>query len=311
MLGAKLVAISSAESPIENAMKPETAVETRKQAQESANAIVSTLDVVCVRPSIWYLAQSELNQRFVNGVRDLNPTMECTCWAAGRVVTGQPPSTRDTRSACHEERGTEQTNNDKVRLSLPYKLLVTALRSEFAAIATHSWTASSCFHRLLKSPDIRPLCDLLFERAKNIPFSMCFVDKWKRIVRLPGCHGLPSQCGPRSLTIWLRLAAEGTPLSPEGLTTALGEGWVAEEALAVALYAVLATTGDGPQEHFRKAIALAVNHSGDSDSTGSIAGNILGALYGEECLPAEWLEGLEGPEVIRGMAARLLAVTAD
>lgn len=108
----------------------------------------------------------------------------------------------------------------------------------------------------------------------------------------------------------LRLSAEGSPLSPEGLTTALGEGWVAEEALAVALYAVLATAVDGPQEHFRKAIALAVNHSGDSDSTGSIAGNILGALYGEACLPQEWLEGLEGPEVIRGMAARLLAVTA-
>ena len=92
---------------------------------------------------------------------------------------------------------------------------------------------------------------------------------------------------------------------------------MAEEALAVALYAVLATaTGAAadrlpghPEAHFRAAIAVAVNHSGDSDSTASIAGNILGTFYGEECLPADWLEALEAPEVIRGMAAQLAAVT--
>lgn len=138
----------------------------------------------------------------------------------------------------------------------------------------------------------------------------------------------------------LRLTAHtgGTPrLSPEELVRELGEGWVAEEALAVGLYAVLATApgrpapgteartvttagtsttgtttaaaGCGPEAHFRAAIAVAVNHSGDSDSTASIAGNILGAFYGEDCLPAAWLAALEAPEVIRGMASQLAAVT--
>lgn len=107
----------------------------------------------------------------------------------------------------------------------------------------------------------------------------------------------------------LQLSAESPTLSPEELTAVLGEGWVAEEALAVGLYAVLSTGGSEPAEHFRSAIAVAINHSGDSDSTGSIAGNILGAYYGEACLPADWLEALEAPEVIRGMADRLLAVT--
>lgn len=112
-------------------------------------------------------------------------------------------------------------------------------------------------------------------------------------------------------------AAAGTValLSPEDLVRELGEGWVAEEALAVGLYAVLATAkGDeGPRppvEHFKAAVALAVNHSGDSDSTGSIAGNILGAYYGEACLPADWLEALEAPEVVRGMADQLVSVTS-
>lgn len=108
--------------------------------------------------------------------------------------------------------------------------------------------------------------------------------------------------------------SDGSILSPEELVRTLGEGWVAEEALAVAVYSVLATAGvDGdsvdPAAHFKAAVRLAVNHSGDSDSTGSIAGNILGAYYGEACLPAEWLDALEAPEVVRGMAAQLATVT--
>ncbi|MBO1266961.1 ADP-ribosylglycohydrolase family protein [Arthrobacter cavernae] len=123
--------------------------------------------------------------------------------------------------------------------------------------------------------------------------------------------GVPTKAPelPERLEAALALSAAGTVLAPEELTAALGDGWVAEEALAVGLYAVLSTEGASPAEHFRKAIGVAVNHSGDSDSTASIAGNILGALYGEEALPADWLQALEGPEVIRGMAERLLAVT--
>ena len=119
---------------------------------------------------------------------------------------------------------------------------------------------------------------------------------------------------PERLQAALRLADKGLT-APEDLVRELGEGWVAEEALAVALYSVLATLPADPagpatpEYHFRAAVALAVNHSGDSDSTGSIAGNILGAHYGERCLPGDWLEALEAPEVIRGMADQLVAVT--
>ena len=124
-------------------------------------------------------------------------------------------------------------------------------------------------------------------------------------------NGVPTKApelGER-LAAALQLSLQSTILNPEDLTAALGEGWIAEEALAVGLYSVLATSGTSPADHFRNAIAVAINHSGDSDSTGSIAGNILGAFYGEECLPGDWLEALEAPGVIRGMAGRLLAVT--
>jgi ADP-ribosylglycohydrolase len=109
----------------------------------------------------------------------------------------------------------------------------------------------------------------------------------------------------------LKLAQNAAKPAPEELSVALGEGWVAEEALAIGTYAVLATAGTrDPEVHFRNAIAIAVNHRGDSDSTASIAGNILGTLYGEEALPSSWLRELEGTEIIRGMADRLIAVTS-
>lgn len=81
----------------------------------------------------------------------------------------------------------------------------------------------------------------------------------------------------------------------------LGEGWVAEEALAIAVYAVLShPTG------VVAALRLAVQHSGDSDSTGAIAGNIIGAMLGTAGLPTEWLTRLELAELIGTVADDLV-----
>ena len=68
----------------------------------------------------------------------------------------------------------------------------------------------------------------------------------------------------------------------------LGEGWVAEEAFAIALYCSLRY-----QDDFSKAIIAAVNHDGDSDSTGAITGNIVGAAVGYQRIDSKWKEKLE------------------
>ena len=86
----------------------------------------------------------------------------------------------------------------------------------------------------------------------------------------------------------------------------LGQGWVAEEALAIALYASLASRGD-----FLAGLRLAVNHSGDSDSTGAIAGNLLGALLGIDAIPASWLERLELRAEIEALADDLVTQYRD
>ena len=57
----------------------------------------------------------------------------------------------------------------------------------------------------------------------------------------------------------------------------LGEGWVAEETWAIALFCAVRHI-----DSVEDAIIASVNHDGDSDSTGSVCGNIMGAIYGYE-----------------------------
>ena len=85
-----------------------------------------------------------------------------------------------------------------------------------------------------------------------------------------------------------------------GSVEALGESWVAEEALGMSIYCALVAGG------FENGVVLAVNHSGDSDSTGAITGNILGALLGEESIPTRWLDPLEGRDTIARTADLLV-----
>jgi ADP-ribosylglycohydrolase len=81
----------------------------------------------------------------------------------------------------------------------------------------------------------------------------------------------------------------------------LGKGFVAEEALAMGIYCALGA------EHFEDGIILAVNHSGDSDSTGTITGNLLGAAAGVEAIPGRWLAPLELRSIIEAIADDLAA----
>ena len=99
----------------------------------------------------------------------------------------------------------------------------------------------------------------------------------------------------------LELAEElsSSSLAPLQCITRLGEGWIAEEALAISVYCALVARS------FKQGVILAVNHGGDSDSTGAITGNLLGAMYGVKSIPSAWLEGLELCGVIAELAEDL------
>lgn len=81
---------------------------------------------------------------------------------------------------------------------------------------------------------------------------------------------------------------------------ALGEGWVAEEAVALALSSFLATPTD-----YAATIRRAANIGGDSDSVACIAGAISGAYNGVEAIDAGWREVIEKADYLVELADAL------
>ena len=102
----------------------------------------------------------------------------------------------------------------------------------------------------------------------------------------------------------LELAEQDIPDSEAILQ--LGEGWTGDEALAIGIYCACRHL-----DSVEDAIIASVNHDGDSDSTGSVCGNIMGAIYGYEyikernifCPDGKQLEDtLELSEIILALA---------
>ena len=87
---------------------------------------------------------------------------------------------------------------------------------------------------------------------------------------------------------------------PDRARVELGEGWVAEEAVAPALYCFLRKP-DG----FSSTVLTGANSEGDSDSIACLAGAISGAYNGRETLPARWRQQVEDAPDVRAVAEEL------
>ena len=106
----------------------------------------------------------------------------------------------------------------------------------------------------------------------------------------------------KELSYYLSLMNKAITLAEDDMSDldaihCLGEGWVAEETLAIAVYCAIKYADD-----FDKALIAAVNHKGDSDSTGSVTGNIVGASLGMVGIPNKYTEHLELKDTILEMA---------
>jgi ADP-ribosylglycohydrolase len=179
--------------------------------------------------------------------------------------------------------GQMDSANDQVRLERCFELAVDA------AAITHGHPTGQLTAGVFAS-----VVALLLKR---IPLRLAIQRTLAILARSPNheeTHG--------AISAALQLADE-RPNEAEALER-LGGGWVAEQALAIALYCALSA------EDFKSGVLLAVNHSGDSDSTGSIAGNLLGASLGLQQIPENWIENLELRDVIASLADDL-ATSAD
>ncbi|MGK0274139.1 MAG: ADP-ribosyl-[dinitrogen reductase] hydrolase [Ilumatobacter sp.] len=90
------------------------------------------------------------------------------------------------------------------------------------------------------------------------------------------------------------LGERGVP-TPADLAE-LGEGWSGEEALSIAIACAISAAT------FEAGVLVAVNHSGDSDSTGSITGNILGSLLDQGGIDWDWRQTVEFLGVMETLA---------
>ncbi len=114
---------------------------------------------------------------------------------------------------------------------------------------------------------------------------------------------LKAHKGHEECTQSLKLSLElySSDLSDVEALSLLGEGWVGEEALGISTYCALKHRDD-----FKKALIAAVNHNGDSDSTGAITGNILGAYLGFSKIPTDWIEKIELKDALIQVADDLI-----
>ena len=119
----------------------------------------------------------------------------------------------------------------------------------------------------------------------------------------PAAAGTQTQT-PRLIHAALRHARDQMPASIAWLS--LGEGWTGDEALAIAVYAAASA------DSFEDAIRLAANHDGDSDSTASIAGQLVGARDGILAVPHAWVRRLDVlPEALALLAQFVALDNAD
>ena len=77
----------------------------------------------------------------------------------------------------------------------------------------------------------------------------------------------------------------------------LAEQMEDEDTTITALYCCLRYPDD-----FDKALIASVNHGGDSDSAGAVAGNIMGAVCGYDRIAKKWKAELELKDVILEIA---------
>ncbi|MEV4204055.1 ADP-ribosylglycohydrolase family protein [Nocardia salmonicida] len=146
------------------------------------------------------------------------------------------------------------------------------------------------------------LAALVYQASRGVD-TMTALDRARAELASYPHHEETSAALEAAISLAARTSRPGRKPQPEDVEI-LGRGWIAPEALAIAVFAVLAAESVGGPAHIivRNGLLLSVNHSGDSDATGSIAGSLLGARYGRPALPHRWSHTVDARPVLDRLA---------
>ena len=98
-------------------------------------------------------------------------------------------------------------------------------------------------------------------------------------------------------SIWSARPLATSASSDQDAIHALGEGWIANEALAIGILCALRYEND-----IAGAMTFAANHGGNSNTTAAIAGMLVGARIGFNAIPDRFVDRLELVDVILELA---------
>lgn len=141
--------------------------------------------------------------------------------------------------------------------------------------------------------------DVLSRVARGARLSLAIADSREEIL---GWEDADEVIAAVDLAVELRMSEA----SADESLGALGQGWVADEALGIALFCALAY-----REDWAEGVLCAVNIDGDSDTTGALTGGLLGALLGIDSIPGDWVREVEDSAKIRQTADRLYGAFAE
>lgn len=249
----------------------------------------SVKSIPAVKPVCWLLN--------VSGLRE-SRTPEQTCFDAlscGRPGTIENPI-NDNKSCGGITRSApiglySSYQNETVRLAAQAAAITHGNPMGYIPAAVFAYIISNIIY------SDKELADIIADAVKMLKNQ--FLSCYKEVVRITELLTLAVQLinFDRETDIAERIRKDSVNIKR------LGRGRAAEETLAIAVYCSLKY-----EEDFELAMAAAVNHSGDSDTTGSLVGNILGALNGVSCLPEKFTAELELKDIICEIATDLYDV---
>ena len=151
--------------------------------------------------------------------------------------------------------------------------------------------------RLMESDEVLPssLIDIVEDALERFPSIKSEEDDGKTYEEL----------WPKEVEILKKILKKALSLASSDISDHLaiekiGGGWTGHEALAIAVYSAVRHW-----DSFEDAVVSSVNHSGDSDSTGAICGNIMGTFHGRAGIPECYTKDLELLDIIEEIAEDL------